>query len=149
MPLSHVTLTPGAIDPADRQTLVEAITTAGMRAESVPDENRRRSIVVLHEQPAGSFTWGGEVLDGQMRAVFVDFVSSVGVMDAARKNQFVADIHAAIAAATQAGDARGVFSSVIFHEVAEGDWGRNGAVRRLPDFARDAGFTHLRSIAAA
>jgi len=46
-----------------------------------------------------------------------------------------------------ADDQRITFTSVIFDEVAEGRWGRDGAIRRLPDMAAAAGFEHLQSIA--
>jgi phenylpyruvate tautomerase PptA (4-oxalocrotonate tautomerase family) len=151
MPLNHVTLTPDAVDAAGRQSLVVALTEAALRAESVPDtpEARLRSILVVHDQPAGSVFWGGAANDERLRAVFVDFVCSAGVLDAARKDRFAAELQAAAEATTRPGDARPIFTSVIFHEVNEGDWGRQGAIQRLPEMARAAGFGHLTSIASA
>ena len=150
MPLNHVTLTPDAVDPVGRLALVAAITDAAGRAESVPDtpEGRRRSVVVVHDQPSGTVFWGGEPYESHIRAVFVDFVCSAGVLDGARKERFAAELQAAANATTRAGDPRPIITSVIFHEVPEGSWGREGGIRRLPDMARAAGFTHLRSIVA-
>lgn len=150
MPLNHVTLTPDAVDAEGLSGLIEALTQAALRAESVPDTpaGRLRSIIVLHDQAPGTVFWGGATNDDRLRAVFVDFVCSAGVLDAARKDRFAADLQAAAVATTRPGDERPIFTSVIFHEVHEGDWGREGAIQRLPQMARAAGFGHLASIAA-
>jgi phenylpyruvate tautomerase PptA (4-oxalocrotonate tautomerase family) len=150
MPLNHVTLSPGAVDDDGRRALVKALTHAAARAESVPEtpEGLRRSIVVVHDQEPGSILFGAGPLDSQVRAVFVDFVCSAGVLDAARKDRFAAELQAAAEATTRPDDRRPMYTSVIFHEIPEGDWGREGAIRRLPEMARAAGFAHLQTIAA-
>lgn len=151
MPLNHVTLTPDAVDADGRAALIEAITLAAGRAEGVPDtpEGRRRSVVVVHDQPPGAVLFGGEPLERQIRAVFVDFTCSAGVLDAARKERFAAELQAAALATTRPGDARPITTSVVFHEVPEGQWGRDGSIRRLPYMAHVAGFRHLTDIAVA
>lgn len=150
MPYSHITLSPDAIDQDHLPHFIHAVNLAAMRAESVPDtpEGRRRSLVVLHHATAGSILWGGDILDAHLRAILVDFTCSRGILDGARKERLVADIQAAAESASDTADGRAVFTSVIIHEVAEGDWGRAGSVRRLPEMARDAGFEHLAGIAS-
>lgn len=151
MPLIHVTLTPNAFDAAGCSAFVRRISDAALRAESVPDtpEGRRRCIVILHEQPPGTVFWGGEAHDGTLRAAFLDFTCSRGVLDGARKDRFAAELREAALASATPEDSRPVFTSVVFHEIAEGDWGRDGTIHRLPQMAAIAGFEHLRSIAAA
>ncbi len=150
MPLIHLTLTHDAVDGPGRQALIQAITRAAGRAEGTPDtpEANRRCVVVVHDQPSGTVFFGAERLDQQIRAVFVDFSCSAGVLDAARKETFAAELQAAALATTRSGDARPITTSVIFHEIPEGQWGREGSIRRLPYMAHVAGFQHLTGIAA-
>lgn len=152
MPFTRIALSPGAFDADRLQGFVTAVTDAAMRAESVPEGDaalRRRSIVMLDEKAPGTLLWGAELLDEQIRGVFADFYGSAGVLDAARKARFTAEFHAAAQSATAADDQRLIVSSVIFHEVPEGNWGRSGVIARVPDMAHSAGFTHLASVAVA
>ncbi|OBF08347.1 hypothetical protein A5730_11730 [Mycobacterium sp. ACS4054] len=148
MPLMHVTLTPGAFDDTGKQRLVTGLTEAACRAESVPDQpqHRMRALVLLHELPPGGFYSAGASADAAVAGVFIDWQVSAGVLDGARKAQFAGELQEVAAAAAGAGD-RMVVTSCVIHEVPEGQWAQNGAIRRLPDIVPQAGFEHLTSVA--
>jgi phenylpyruvate tautomerase PptA (4-oxalocrotonate tautomerase family) len=148
--LLNVTLTPGSI-PADRvDAFIDAITTAACTAESLPVDplHRSRCVLLLDRREAGSIRWGGQIADGVIRAVFVRHTVSEGVLDPVRRDRFARAVHDAATDASP-GDERLLHTSVIFDEVPEGRWGRDGKVVRLPEIASVAGFEHLSAIAGA
>jgi phenylpyruvate tautomerase PptA (4-oxalocrotonate tautomerase family) len=149
MPLMRVTLTPGAFDDAQKARLAAALTEAACRAESVPDEadKRMRALVLLGELAPGHFYSAGVAADDAVAGVFIDWQVSAGVLDAARKARFAQELQQAAEAATDDGG-RLVVTSCVIHEVPEGQWAQNGAIRRLPEVASLAGFEHLVPIAA-
>ena len=151
MPLMHVKLTPGAFDDACRQRLVEGLTEAACRAESVPDQpqHRMRALVLLDDLPPGSFYSAGVCADSAVAGVFIDWQVSSGVLDAARKARFAEELHDVAASAARRDGDRMVVTSCVIHEVPEGQWAQNGAIRRLPEIAPLAGFQHLTAVGTA
>ncbi|HTX95188.1 MAG TPA: hypothetical protein VME67_10265 [Mycobacterium sp.] len=149
MPLMHVTLTAGAFDDAGKQRLVAGLTEAACRAESVPDQpqHRIRALVLLDELPPGCFYSAGVCADAAVAGVFIDWQVSSGVLDGARKARFAKELQTVAASAAQHGRDRRVITSCVIHEIPEGQWAQNGAIRRLPEIAPLAGFEHLTSIA--
>jgi hypothetical protein len=149
MPLVTITTTPSAFDDTLIGGFVQAVTQAAWRAESIPDDPilRARAIVILTQQPPSTVWWGGNVADSIVRGVFVTLTVSDGVLDPVRRDRFAADLDAAARASTRSGDERILHTSVVFNEVPEGRWGRDGRVVRLPEMAAAAGFEHLTSIA--
>jgi phenylpyruvate tautomerase PptA (4-oxalocrotonate tautomerase family) len=104
--------------------------------------------VFWQEFAPGEVLWGAEVLDDGVRGVFVDYLVGDGVLDPVRRERFAADVHQAAEASVSQGDARRTVTSVVFTDVAEGRWGRDGTLQRLPAMAHAAGFLHLVEIAA-
>jgi phenylpyruvate tautomerase PptA (4-oxalocrotonate tautomerase family) len=149
MPLMRVTLTPGAFDDAGKQRLVTGLTEAACRAESVPDrpEHRMRALVVLHELSPGCFYSAGVCADAAVAGVFIDWQVSTGVLDGARKARFANKLQEIAVSAARSDSDKMVVTSCVIHEVPEGQWAQNGAIRRLPDIVPHAGFEHLTSIA--
>jgi len=153
MPLMYLHLTPNAFDAAEKRQIAELITEASLRAESIPDEPERRlrSLLFIEEHPAGLFYAGGLLGESLVRGVFLHLHVGVGVMDGARRAQFIADVHAAVEHVARNGngtsDHRYISTSVVITDVPEGFWGQQGSVRRLPQMATVAGFKHLSSIA--
>ena len=145
MPLLRVTLTPGAFDAAQKADLAAALTDVACRAEGVPDGpgQRMRALVLLEELAPGNFFSAGACADDAVAGVFVDWQVSTGVLDGARKARFAEDLHQAALAVTGACDDRMVVTSCVIHEVPEGQWAQNGAIRRLPEVASIVGFEHL------
>ncbi|MQY27269.1 tautomerase family protein [Nocardia aurantia] len=150
MPLLRVTLTPSAFDDDQRTRLAVALTEAACRAESVPDvpEARIRALVLFDELAPGHFYSAATSVDDSVAGVFIDWQVSAGVLDGARKERFARELQdAAVAAAGD--DGRMVMTSCVIHEVSEGQWAQNGAIRRLPEVAAIAAFEHLVTVATA
>jgi phenylpyruvate tautomerase PptA (4-oxalocrotonate tautomerase family) len=144
----RVTLTPGAFDDAAKQRLVTGLTDAACRAESVPDQpqHRMRALVLLDELSPGCFYSAGVSADAAVAGVFIDWQVSSGVLDGARKARFAGELQEVAASALRADGDRMVVTSCVIHEVPEGQWAQNGAIRRLPDITPLAGFEHLTSV---
>lgn len=145
MPLLRVTLTPGAFGDSQKARLAAALTEIACRAESVPDrpENRMRALVLMTELPAGGFYSAGAAAESVVAGVFVEYQVSAGVLDGARKERFAEELHEATLAVAGTGDPRRVATSCVIQEVPEGQWAQDGAIRRLPEVVRLAGFEHL------
>jgi phenylpyruvate tautomerase PptA (4-oxalocrotonate tautomerase family) len=148
MPLMRVTVTAGAFDDRQKAHLAAALTDAACRAESVPDlpESRMRALVLLDELGPGCFYSAAQQADTAVAGIFIDWQVSTGVLDGARKARFAAELQQAAEAATEGDDSRLVVTSCVIHEVPEGQWAQNGAIRRLPEIATLAAFEHLSSI---
>ncbi|UGT61904.1 tautomerase family protein [Nocardia asteroides] len=148
MPLLRVTLTPGAFDDAQKARLAAALTDASCRAESLPDDpgSRMGSLVLVEELAPGSFYSAGHPADAAVAGVFIDWQVSAGVLDGARKARFAAELQAAAKAARDGDDGRLVVTSCVIHEVPEGQWAQNGAIRRLPEITARARFEHLTAL---
>lgn len=150
MPLMRVTMTPNAFDDAGKKSLVAALTEAACRAESVPDrpESRIRALVLLDELAPGRFYSAGVPADDAVAGVFIDWQVSTGVLDGARKARFAHELQQAAESAAGSDGGRMVVTSCVIHEVPEGQWAQNGAIRRLPEVSTLAGFEHLTAIAS-
>lgn len=143
MPLLHVTLTPGAFDAAGKARLVEALTEAACRAESVPNEPvpRMRAVVLLQELE-GVYS-AAQPAESRIRGVFARWHLSTGIVDAARKLRFAQDLQAAAEAAAGESDGRIVVTSCVIDEVPEGQWAQGGRIARLLDVTETSRFEHL------
>jgi phenylpyruvate tautomerase PptA (4-oxalocrotonate tautomerase family) len=148
MPLLYVTLTPGVFNEAAKQRLVKAMTEAAFAAESVPDlpASRARGLVLLQELPAKHFYSNGELADGRIGGVFVNYQVAAGVLDGARKARFAEALERAVARALGNDSPYPVVTSCVIHEVAEGQWAQNGRIVRLPENVATTGFEHLVSL---
>jgi phenylpyruvate tautomerase PptA (4-oxalocrotonate tautomerase family) len=148
MPLMHVLLTPNAFDDAGKARLVQGLTEAACRAESVPDlpAARMRALVMIEELPADGFYSAGKPGEALVCGVFLTWKVSTGVLDAARKEAFAKEIQAVAEEAAPA-DGRLIVTSAVIEEVPEGQWAQSGQIRRLPEVAAIAQLQHLASIA--
>jgi phenylpyruvate tautomerase PptA (4-oxalocrotonate tautomerase family) len=148
MPLLHIHTTASAFDDESRQRFVDEITDAALRAESVPDDPmlRLRCLIIWDESPAGCVYAGAGPADDLIRGVIAEFYVSDGVMDPVRRQVFAQELQRAVVDA-QPDDQRLAATSVVFHQIPEGHWGRNGRIVRLPEMAAEAGFEHLQEIA--
>jgi phenylpyruvate tautomerase PptA (4-oxalocrotonate tautomerase family) len=148
MPLMRVTVTPGAFDDTQKAQLAAALTEAACRAESVPDlpQSRMRALVLLDELAAGCFYSAGDRADAAVAGVFVDWQVSAGVLDGARKAAFAQELQTVAETAANGDNGRVVVTSCVIHEVPEGQWAQNGAIRRLPEIVATAKFDHLASV---
>lgn len=131
-----------------RASLVRNINEAAAAAEQMPDEPRARAMcwVLVDELAAGALTCGGADLSAQLLPCTALACVPAGVLDDASRAMFVARLHDAFKQAMPSDDRRRIATSVLVHEVADGDWGVGGDIWRLPDFARAAGYAHLQHL---
>jgi phenylpyruvate tautomerase PptA (4-oxalocrotonate tautomerase family) len=148
MPNIFVTL-PNGVFPADSQTLLIAeINRAAATAEQIPDRPVYRALcwVLVTEAGAGAWTCGGLDVTNQVLPCFATIYLPAGVLDEAARTQYIALMQTAFERALPNGERRQLLTSVVLQEVPDGSWGVNGAIWRLPEFARAAGFAHLQHL---
>lgn len=148
MPNILVKLPMGSFSGANRTLLVNKINDAASTAEQMPNEPRKRMLcwVVIEEIDAGGITCGGMDVTSQMLpCVAIVFVPS-GVLDANSRATYTKLMHEAFKTALPADEHRTLMTSVVLQEVPDGAWGANGAIWKLADFARAAGFAHLQHL---
>lgn len=136
---------------AQRAALVHGINEAAATAEGIPVDPRKRFLcwVLIDEIAPGNWTCGG----ADVTSLFLPCMAVVhvpdGVLDDAKRATYSRLLQAAFQNALPADEKRQLVTSVVFNTVDDGAWGVGGAVWRLPDFARAAGFTHLQHLVAA
>ncbi len=154
MPYITLTLPPGflpADEPARRDALARRITTIAAEAEQLGDAPQQQFLtwVQFIDPVPGSLYAGGQPATGMAWPVVLHWRLPQGVLtDEARRACAIQQLHDALADAKAPQDPRPLLSSVILDEVPDGQWGANGQLWRLPDFARAAGFRHLRHLCA-
>lgn len=102
--------------------------------------------ITIDEVVQGMFTCGGVDATSQVLPCIAMVYLPSGVLDGASRASYVTGMHAAFAAALPLQEKRQLATSVILHEVPDGQWGANGNVWRLPNFAKAAGYAHLQSL---
>lgn len=150
MPNILVHIPKGSFPGEVRSELVRRINEAAAGAEQIPQDARKRMLcwVLIEEVDAGAWTCGGADLIAQVLPCVAMVHLPGGVLDDASRAAYVQAIHAAFEQSMSAEDRRQLATSVMLHEVADGTWGANGAIWRLPQFAKAAGFLHLQHLAA-
>lgn len=151
MPNIVVNIPHGAFAGAARVALVRRINDAAAQAEQIPADPKKRFLcwVVVNELESGACTCGGVDVTTQMLPCIVMVYLPAGVLNDAARAQYVHLMHDAFKQSLPADDKRQLATSVVLHDVADGAWGANGAIWKLPSFAKAAGFAHLQHLAAA
>ena len=135
---------------AQRAALVKGINDAAAAAEGIPADPRKRFLcwVLIDEIEPGNWTCGGaDVTSLYLPCMAVVHIPD-GVLDGAARTTYTRLLHAAFQSALPADDKRQLLTSIVFSAVDDGAWGVGGAIWRLPEFARAAGFTHLQHLVA-
>jgi phenylpyruvate tautomerase PptA (4-oxalocrotonate tautomerase family) len=150
MPNILVKVPQGAFTAEQRQTLAQKINEAAATAEQMPDDMQKRFVnwIMVDEVAQGMFTCGGLDMTKQVLPCSAMVYLPAGVLDGASRASYVKAMHAAFAATLDSSEKRQLATSVILHEVPEGQWGANGMIWRLPDFAKAAGYAHLQALVA-
>lgn len=151
MPNILVKLPKDSFPAQHREALVRLLNHAAASAEQIPDDAKKRFLcwVVVDEVAPGFWTCGGIDVTAQVLPCIAMLYVPAGVLDAATRARYVSLVHDAFRQALPATDQRRLATSVIVHDVAEGTWGANGAIWRLPDFVDEVGFAHLKSLTCA
>jgi phenylpyruvate tautomerase PptA (4-oxalocrotonate tautomerase family) len=148
MPNILVKIPNGAFPTEHRAVLVKMLNAAAAAAEQIPDDPRKRSMcwVIIDEVEPGSWTCGASDMSAKLLPCLAVIYVPAGVLDGASQAVYVDLVHAAFKQSLPATEQRQLATSVILHDVADGSWGANGAIWRLPDFAQAAGFAHLQAL---
>ena len=141
----------GAFPGQARDALVRRINDAAAQAEQIPNDPGQRFLcwVLINQLDAGAWTCGAVNVTAQWLPCVVMVYLPAGVLDDAARARYVHLMHDAFKQSLPGDDKRQLATSVVLHEVADGAWGASGAIWKLPDFARAAGFKHLQHLGAA
>ena len=150
MPNIIVKVPVGAFDAARREQLGKGVHAAAKAVEGWGDDPRQEALtwVLVEEIPSGNLFVGGADQSARYIPVIVFFYPPAGVIDVDGREKAVQLINAVAGAAKRADDPRLVLTSIMIWDVADGTWGANGQIWRLPDFARSAGYKHLQHLVA-
>ncbi|HWJ94485.1 MAG TPA: tautomerase [Telluria sp.] len=149
MPNIIIRIPEGVLDAGAKAELVRGINDAAARAEQIADNPQSRAMcwVVIDEIKAGNWTCGAADPASTVVPVIVQTFLPAGVFDAQAGRQYAEAVQGAMAGALR-GERRKLVLSAFVTEVPDGQWAINGRPWRLPDFARHAGYAHLRHLAA-
>lgn len=127
---------------------MQKLNDAAAAAEQIPDDPRKRSMcwVIIDEVEPGSWTCGASDMSAKLLPCLAVIYVPAGVLDGASQAIYVDLVHAAFKQSLPETEQHQLATSVILHNVADGSWGANGAIWRLPDFAQAAGYAHLQTL---
>lgn len=148
MPHIILKIPQGSFSAEARAALVRHCNEAAAAAEQIPADPKKRFFcwVVVEEVEQGFWTCGSvDVTAGVLPCIAMVYVP-VGVLDEASRGRYAELLHGAFKQALPASDNRQPMTSVVVLDVAEGAWGVNGAIWKLPAFAKAAGFEHLQDL---
>ncbi len=150
MPNILIKVPQGVFSPAQLCKLTQTITETASVAEQMPAEIKKRFLnwITVDEVVQGLFTCGGMDTTERVIPCIAMVYLPAGVLDGASRARYVNAVHEGFASALTADDKRQVATSVILHEIPDGQWGGNGSIWRLPDFAKAAGYAHLQHLVA-
>jgi phenylpyruvate tautomerase PptA (4-oxalocrotonate tautomerase family) len=148
MPNIFVKVPFGSFSVEQRRALMTRLNDVAATNERMPNDPRKRFLtwIAIEEVAPGMVTCGGVDVTGQALPCIAEVHVPAGVLDAAARASYVADVHAAFRFALSSEERRLLTTSVILHEVPDGHWGANGTLWRLADFAKAAGYAHLQQL---
>lgn len=148
MPNILIKVPHGVFPSAQLRKLTQTITEVASVTEQIPAEMKKRFLcwITVDEVSQGMFTCGGMDTTQHVIPCIAMVYLPAGVLDGASRAQYVNTVHAAFASALSADDKRQIATSVILHEIPDGQWGANGSIWQLPDFAKAAGYAHLQHL---
>lgn len=151
MPNILVHIPKGSFPGDARKVLVRSINDAVARAEQIPAKPRQRMLcwVLIDEVDSGAWTCGGADVTAQLLPCVAMVYLPAGVLDDDARALYVQTLHDAFTQSLPSEDKRQLATSVVLNEVADGTWGANGAIWKLPHFAKAAGFAHLQHLVTA
>ena len=141
MPMIDLTLPAGALEPDERTSLVDELTTILLRAERAPDTEFFRSLtwVFVNERPASHVYRSGQPVEAPI--VRVEVTTPEGALSDRRRAELVDGAGKAICEALDIPEDEAPLRVwVLCKEIAEGSWGAGTQVIQ---------FQQLREAAAA
>lgn len=151
MPNIVIQIPKGILAEEARTSAAHQIAQLAADVEQMPvvPSKRMLSWAVFQEIEKASWSVGGHAIPDAMVPCMVEVKVPAGVLDDAMRSAFVKGIYAILEKSMPAGDQPRVMMSTVFFEVADGCWGANGAIWKLPEFARAAGYGHLQHLVPA
>jgi phenylpyruvate tautomerase PptA (4-oxalocrotonate tautomerase family) len=148
MPNIFIRIPKGAFPGDARNELVQRVNAGAASAEKIPPEPRSRMLcwVQIEEIESGFWTCGGIDLNERLLTCFAMVYLPEGVLNAEDRATYVNAIHEAFSLSLPPVEKRQLTTSVILHEVTDGNWGVNGDIWNLHNFAQAAGFAHLQNL---
>lgn len=130
MPMIDVTFVRGSLNDEALRRLTDELVTVLLRAERAPDTAfmRDNTVVYLHAlEPEAQLVGGRQPGEPRFRVQVTVFD---GALSKDRKEQLVADVHAAVCAAADIdpGGPRAYHVWTLIHQIPEGDWAGAGRV---------------------
>ena len=130
MPMIDLKFVRGSVDDESLSRLTDELVTVLLRAERAPDTPfmRDNTVVYLHVlEPAVQSVGGRGPGEPRFR---VEITVFEGALSQDRKEQLVADVHAAVCAAARIDPkgSRALHVWTVIHEVPEGNWAGGGKV---------------------
>ena len=149
MPIVTVRVPSDSFDDEGRRAIVGDLTAAVADAEQIPtDPEIQGQVVILWEEiNAPHVHVNGVEVAAFGVPVFVDVQPPAGALEQDRMDAFAEAVDRSFRERPPV-DGRPVFTSLIVNDVADGRWGIDGRVQHLADFARSAGYRHLRHLAS-
>ncbi|NBF05948.1 tautomerase [Pseudomonas sp. Fl5BN2] len=145
MPNILIKVPQGIFDARQREQVMHEVTQVALAVEQIGADPRQRALcwVLLEELAPGYWTCGGVDASARLAPCMVQVKVPVGVLDAARRRDYVQALHQALERCRAGADSRPLMTSILLEEVPDGTWGANGALWHLADFTRAAGYGHL------
>ncbi len=130
MPMIDLTFVRGSFDQERLNRLTDELVSVLLRAERAPDTPflRDNTVVYLHALEPAAQSVGGRA-PGRPR-FRVDMTVFEGALSQERKEQLVADVHAAVTAAAgiDPEGPRAFHVWTLIHEIPEGNWAGGGKI---------------------
>jgi phenylpyruvate tautomerase PptA (4-oxalocrotonate tautomerase family) len=135
--------------PAEhRAALVQRIHEAAASVERIPADPAKRflSWVLVDEIDPADWTCGGADVSRRFIPCLVIVHLPAGVLDDDARSRYASEVQAAFQESLPPQERRQLLTSLVLNEVADGTWGVNGKIWRLPQFAHAAGYAHLQHL---
>lgn len=133
-----------------RALLVQRLHEAAATVERIPPDPAKRflSWVLVDEIEPADWTCGGADVSHRVIPCLVIAYLPAGVLDEAARSRYARLVQEAFDQSLPPPERRQLVTSLVLNEVADGAWGVNGEIWRLPQFAQAAGYAHLQHLLA-
>jgi len=131
-----------------RAQLMRQVTEAASKVEQIPDESKNRMMcwILVEEISSGSWSCGGVDLTSTILPCMAEIFVPAGVLTKISRETYVKVMDEAFRSTQASDDKRQIATSIILHEIEDGQWGVNGRIWPLSQFVRAAGFEHLQHL---
>lgn len=128
-----------------RAALVQRMHDVAASVERIPADPAKRflSWVLVDEIDPADWTCGGADVSHRFIPCLAIVYLPAGVLDDAARSRYAKLVQEAFDQSLPDQERRQLVTSLVLNEVADGTWGVNGEIWRLPQFAQAAGFAHL------